>query len=81
MVTKITEGQGLPWPKPAHLKKIASYEKTRVMLLRQLEIKLRVRQPDELVMATEPQIAHVVRTLGLQILADFGNNAFSGYSF
>ena len=61
LVTKITEGQGLPWPKPAHLKRLASYEKTRVMLLRQLEIKLRVRQPDEFVMATEPQIAHVVR--------------------
>ena len=60
LVTKITEGQGLPWPKPAHLKRLASYEKTRVMLLRQLEIKLGVRQPDEFVMATEPQIAHVV---------------------
>lgn len=60
LVTKITEGQGLPWPKPAHLKRLASYEKTRVMLLRQLEVKLKVRQPDEFVMATEPQIAHVV---------------------
>ena len=60
LVTKIIDGQGLPWPKPAHLKRLASYEKTRVMLLRQLEVKLGVRQPDEFVMATEPQIAHVV---------------------
>lgn len=62
-MTKITEGQGLPWPKPAHLKRLASYEKTRVMLLRHLEVKLRVRQPDAFVMATEPQIAHIVSIL------------------
>lgn len=31
-----------------------------MMLLRHLEIKLKVREPDTFVMATEPQIANVV---------------------
>ena len=43
LVTKITEGQGLPWPMQAHLKRLAGYEKTRVMLLQHMEVRLKVR--------------------------------------
>ena len=60
LVKRVVEGQGLPWPKPAGLKKLASHEKTRVMVLRQLEVELAVRNPDDLRMATSPQIAVVV---------------------
>ena len=60
LVSKIVDGQGLPWPKPAYLKRLASQEKTRVLVLRLLEEKLGVREPGETVMATSDQIIAVV---------------------
>ena len=54
------EGQGLPWPKPAYLKRLAGQERSRVMVLRILEEKLGIREPGEMVMATSEQIIAVV---------------------
>ena len=61
IVTKILDGQGLPWPKPPSLKRLVSHEKTRVLILRLLEIKLGVRRQDEMTMFTNSRIMPVVR--------------------
>lgn len=61
LVVKIMEGQGLPWPKPAYLKRLAYQERSRVMVLRLLEEKLGIREAGEMVMATSDQIIAVVR--------------------
>ncbi len=63
-MTKISEGQGLPWPKPPALKKLASYEKTRVIVLRMLENKLGLRRSSELALSEEPRITAVVSREG-----------------
>ena len=57
---KLLDGQGLPLIKPQALRRMAGYEKTRVMLLRQLETQLGVRRPGELKMAIDSQILPVV---------------------
>ena len=54
------DGQGLPLIKPPALRRMAGYEKTRVLVLRQLESQLGVRRPDELKLATGSQILTVV---------------------
>ena len=59
-VGKVVSGQGLPWPKPAALKRLAMYEKTRVLILRHLEEKLGVRTSNDVVMATSAQVTPVV---------------------
>ncbi len=56
----ITDGQGLPWPKPAYLKRLASQEKTRVIVLRLLEEQLGVRKFGKMVSASSDQIVSVV---------------------
>lgn len=63
-MSKITDGQGLPWPKPAYLKRLAYQERSRVVLLRLLEEKLGIRESGEMVMATSEQIIAVVRERG-----------------
>lgn len=63
LVNKLVDGQGLPLIKPPALRRMASYEKTRVMILRQLEHELGVRRPGELKMATDSQILPVVSSL------------------
>ena len=60
LVQKLLDGQGLPLIKSPSLRRMAGYEKTRVMVLRQLETDLGVRRPGELKMATDPQILPVV---------------------
>ena len=60
LVQKLLDGQGLPLIKPPALRRMAGYEKTRVMVLRQLETQLGLRRPGELTMATDSQILPVV---------------------
>lgn len=60
LVQKLLDGQGLPLIKPPALRRMAGYEKTRVMVLRQLETQLGLRRPNELKMATDSQILPVV---------------------
>ena len=60
IVTKVVAGQGIPWLRSAALKRLAGYEKTRVVILRHLEERVGVRTGSEVVMATSPQISHVV---------------------
>jgi hypothetical protein len=59
LVQKLLDGQGLPLIKPPALRRMAGYEKTRVMVLRQLETELGVRRPGDLKMATDSQILPV----------------------
>ncbi len=61
LAVRIVEGQGLPWPKPSYLKRMASQEKTRVLMLRLIEEKLGVREPGNMELATGDQIIAVVR--------------------
>ena len=65
LVNKIMDGQGIPWPKPLSMKTLAAEEKSRVAVLRVLEVKLGVRKPSNIVMATEERIQHVVRGWGI----------------
>ena len=60
LVQKLLDGQGLPLIKPPALRRMASYEKTRVMVLRQLEMQLGIRRPSNLTLATDSQILPVV---------------------
>ena len=60
LVHKLLDGQGLPLIKPPALRRMAGYEKTRVMVLRQLETAVGVRRPGELKMAMDAQILPVV---------------------
>ena len=60
LVTRITSGQGLPWPKPPAFKKIVGEERNRVALLRQLELRLGVREQTELVWSVRGEIGPVV---------------------
>ena len=60
VVMKVLDGQGISWPKPPGLKRLASQEKTRVMVLRLLEVKLGLRKPDSFSTTTQPQIQPVV---------------------
>ena len=62
LVQKLLDGQGLPLIKPPALRRMAGYEKTRVMVLRQLEAQLGVRRPNDLKMASDSQILPVVGT-------------------
>ena len=56
----MVDGQGLPWPKPAYLKRLAYQEKSRVQVLRLLEEKLGTREAGSMVMASSEQIIAVV---------------------
>ena len=58
------DGQGIPWPKPLGMKTLAAEERSRVAVLRMLEVRLGVRKPSDTVMATQEQIQHVVRREG-----------------
>ena len=60
LVTRISTGQGLPWPKPLVFKKIISEERSRVALLRQLELCLKLREQDEMVQSVREEIRPVV---------------------
>ena len=59
-MSKVAEGQGLPWPKPAYLKRLAYQERSRVQVLRLLEEKLGTREAGDMVMAKSQQIIAVV---------------------
>lgn len=67
LVGKLLSGQGLPWLKSAGLKHLASHEKTRVMLLRLLEMKLGVRTPNMFVMSTELYVLPKVSVLSVAV--------------
>jgi len=62
LVNKLLSGQSLPWSKPIELKRLATHEKTRVMVLRLLEVKLGVRTPDVLVMSSGMYVVPKVST-------------------
>ena len=66
LVQKLLDGQGLPLIKPPALRRMSGYEKTRVMVLRQLETELGVRRAGELKMATDSQILPTVYTPSLR---------------
>ena len=53
------DGQGIPWPKPPGMKTLAAEEGSRVAVLRMLEVRLGVRKPSDIVMATQERIQHV----------------------
>ncbi len=60
IVSKVVGGSGISWPKPASLKRLSAYEKTRVLILRHLEERLGVRTSNDVVLATNAQITPVV---------------------
>ena len=60
LVQKLIDGQGLPLIKPPALRRMAGYEKTRVMVLRRLETQVGVRRAGGMKMASHPQILPVV---------------------
>lgn len=64
LVMKIMDGQGLPWPKPAYLKRLAYQERSRVCVLRILEEKLGIREPSDTALASSDQIIAVVSDSG-----------------
>ena len=78
LVQKLLDGQGLPLIKPPALRRMAGYEKTRVMVLRQLEMELGVRRPGDLKMATDSQILPVVSTRTASSLRDPSNLETNG---
>ena len=78
LVQKLLDGQGLPLIKPPALRRMAGYEKTRVMVLRQLETELGVRRPGDLKMATDSQILPVVSTRTVSSLRDPSNLETNG---
>lgn len=61
LVSRVMDGQGIPWPKPPGMKTLAAEEGSRVAVLRMLEVRLGVRKPSDIVMATQERIQHVVR--------------------
>ncbi len=63
---KILDGQGLPWPKPPGLKRLATFEKTRVVVLRLLETKLGLRRSSELATSVDTEILLVVSWWGTE---------------
>lgn len=74
LVGKLLSGQGLPWLKSVGLKHLASHEKTRVMLLRLLELKLGVRTPNMFVMSTE---LYVLPKVSVSSMAVFMTDIFT----
>lgn len=60
LVTRVSTGQGLPWPKPLVFKKIIGEERSRVALLRQLELRLELREQNEMVQSVREEIRPVV---------------------
>lgn len=63
LVGRIGNGQGLPWPKPQYFKKIVSEEKSRVALLRLLELRLCIREQTEMLLSVQQEIKPVVSGL------------------
>ncbi len=63
IVSKVMGGSGIPWPKPASLKRLSAFEKTRVLILRHLEERLGIRTSNDVVLATSTQITPVVSSL------------------
>lgn len=59
-MTRISTGQGLPWPKPASFKKMIGEERHRVTLLKMIELRLRVRKQNTLLQAVDKDIRPVV---------------------
>ena len=62
IVGRIGAGHGLPWPKPVALKTIASDERSRVALIRLLELRLGVRKQTNLLLSANGEIVPVVST-------------------
>lgn len=60
IVGRIGAGQGLPWPKTAALKSIVSQERSRVALLRLLELRLGVREQTNLLLSADGEIVPAV---------------------
>ena len=77
LVTKIADGQGLPWPKPAYLRRLAYQERSRVLVLRQLEERLGTRETGDTVMAKSEQIIAVV-SLSLSLWLNFFGHSKEG---
>ena len=63
IVYRVGAGQGLPWPKSVALKTIASEERSRVALLRLLELRLGIRQQNNLLLSANGEIVPIVSYL------------------
>ena len=57
---RIGAGQGLPWPKSQALKTIATDERSRVALLRVLEVRVATREQTETNLSANGEIRPVV---------------------
>ncbi|XP_011405011.1 PREDICTED: MAP kinase-activating death domain protein-like [Amphimedon queenslandica] len=60
IVCRVGAGQGLPWPKSVALKTIASEERSRVALLRLLELRLGIRQQNNLLLSANGEIVPII---------------------
>lgn len=60
IVGRIGAGHGLPWPKPLSLKALASDERSRVALLRLLELRLGVRKQTNFLLSSNGEIVPIV---------------------
>lgn len=60
IVSRVGSGQGLPWPKSMALKSIVSQERSRVALLRLLELRLGIRHQTNLLLSANGEIIPVV---------------------
>lgn len=67
LVGRIGAGQGLPWPKTAALKSIVSDERSRVALLRLLELRLGIRRQTNLLLSANGEIRPVVSVVSTVI--------------
>ena len=65
IVSKVVGGSGISWPKPASLKRLSAFEKTRVFILRHLEERLGIRTSNDVVLSTSSQITPVVSILAV----------------
>lgn len=61
-MSRVGSGQGLPWPKSMALKSIVSQERSRVALLRLLELRLGIRHQTNLLLSANGEIIPVVST-------------------
>jgi hypothetical protein len=60
LVARIGAGHGLPWPKPLFLKAIATEERSRVALLRLLELRLGIRKQTNLLLSADREVVPVM---------------------
>ena len=64
IVGRIGDGNGLPWPKPQALKIISGEERSRIALLRVLEVRLGMRRQTDTKLSADGEIKPVVSKEG-----------------